>query len=620
MSVLVEMDVGGVTRYYSRHGLVVDDRYYEPRLRDMPPIDSSIGSPHAPRHHDPRATLRFADGDDWPATERFKYLADNNANLSQAVFRIYQGSGDAKTDFTLLFTGRVNVPGGLVFFKGFTTVDLVKQVHRRNRGVPHEQFGPNHASGCPEDAYIPRVFGDYSRAPAMYVPTIKGSSGQFFVADPDDITSISAVKDGDGNQIAAANWSYADGIVTVSSSPLPDEVFVSLVGAHGPQTADDKAEHMARWLIRHVIGDPAASIDETTLAAMGVLTRTVRCRAYFGEQDPGRQPQAIDILHRLISQLFYDLVYTQANQYKFVRRSIITGTIERILHDYDFLLGNKGQPGYTWASDPDKVLANRIHVNYALDPETERYTASYQEDDTASQARLGSVLTRTIECPYFLDAEGPSNLGSLYLAVFGSEIYNFTDALDGLDTMQPGDQLYINTDQLDNTPVQVRTVRWDLLRERTEFEGFALLSLAFTTLNFAPADQADWGDASAEERQLYAFFTDADGENSGSKFAPGGRFTPLAYAEITARTTDDPVTAAVFNQAVENIKRVRLAECKIPYGSGTDYMGVREVVDDSVTPPRLVRVAKANTEPTSVTLANAEQIIEYGETSTGPSF
>lgn len=625
MAVLVEMDVGSTTHRYSVAGLAVDGHYYDGRLADMPPMTSSIGSPHAPELHEPQVTLRFKDSDLYPPKDRFLTIARNNDNLISAVFRIYSGEGLEKDDYALLFTGRVYVPGGLVFTKDYCEIDLVKEVHRRNRGVPNEQFGVNHASGAPADAYIPRVFGDYTRSPEQFLPTIALGSGEFYVADPDDITSIGTVKDDDGNTYSTSDYTYADGVVAISGSnpPPPSKLFVSVEGAHGTNAGDDKAEDMARWLITEVIGDAASTIDDTSFAAMGDLTRDIRCRAYFGDQDPGRQPEAVDVLHRLISNLFYDLIFTQDNKYKAVRRSIITGTIERSLADPDFFI-TSGRNAYQYASDPDKVLANRIFVNYALNPEDGAYDETFQQDEVHSQANLGNVFTRTLQCPYFYEAHGPQNLADLYLAVFGSEIYDFRNVLDGLDSMQPGDQIYVNTeDQIDKLPVQVRTVEWDLIRKKTAFECFALLSLSFKL--FAPDSIDDYGTATDEQKEVYAFFTDDSGEFSdgteGTKYAPGGAFV-MAYMTVSQQTIDDSVKASLFNQLAENIAEVYSGKMKIAYGSGTDFMGARLLVDDSETPEEVAWFVKKNTEPDNVTVANADYKLALGETdpSGGPGF
>ena len=90
----------------------------------------------------------------------------------------------------------------------------------------------------------------------------------------------------------------------------------------------------------------------------------------------------------------------------------------------------------------------------------------------------------------------------------------------------------------------------------------------------------------------------------------------MAYAEIASVSTNDPIKASVFNQAIENISEVRAGKIRAPYGTGSDYMGIRELIDDDGNP---IRAYKDNTDPDSITLDNADFVQQAGSTS-GPSF
>ena len=608
MTLLVEMDVGGETYYFSNEEAEVDDQYYQPRLLSTPPITSSIGSPHAPRQHNPRATLLFDDTDDWPAAERFLTLAENNNNLVNAEFRLYEGEGTTKADFSLIYTGNVNVPGGLNFSRGRCQIQLAKALHRRNRGVPGVQLG--HSFGMANAAlYRPRVFGNYTRSPEQFLPTLDLGGGQFYIADPNDITSIGTVKDGDGNTISTYT-DNGDGSITIS--PAPDEVFVSVVGASDVDYGD-RGSGMAAWLIKDVIGEPAASIDTTSFRAMDADTDDVRARAYFGGQTPREQTEAVDALIRVMGDLFYDLVITPDGNYKAIRRGVTTAAIARTIEETD-LRPRSGRVDYDYRADPDKVLANRLTVRYAPDPATGTYTETYTQDDHQSQTDHGEVFLRQIDTPYFYEVSGAGNLADLWLYVFGRDIYQFTTQLEDVDELQPGDELLVNLDQFTDLPIQVRGVEWDLGRRFTELQGFRLIRLEFR--EWAPDGlTGDFSTATDDQKAQYLFWTDSNGDDSESKYAPGGAYT-LAYMTITNVAANEFAEASVINQIIENIEALREGQFTIPYGAADDYVGVAFLRDSDGNG---FIAWQDNTEPQSITLDSADQLLQAGSTS-GPSF
>ena len=608
MTLLVEMDVGGDTYYFSNEEAEVDDQYYQPRLLNAPPITSSIGSPHAPRQHNPRATLLFDDTDDWPDAERFLTLAENNNNLIAAEFRLYEGEGTDKTAYSLLYTGNVNVPGGLNFSRGRCEVQLAKALHRRNRGIPGVPLGFSFGQAN-ATLYKPRVFGDYTRSPEQFLPTLDLGGGQFYIADPADIDSIGTVQDGDATEITTYT-DNGDGSITIS--PAPDEVFVSVVGASDVDYGD-RGTGMAAWLIKDVIGEPAASIDMTSFQAMDADTDDVRARAYFGGQTPREQTEAVDALIRVMSDLFYDLVITPDGNYKAIRRGVTTAAIARTIEETD-LRPRAGRVDYDYRADPDKVLANRLTVRFALDPGTGSFTKSYTQDDHQSQADHGEVFLRQLDAPYFYEQAGAGNLADLWLYVFGRDIYQFTTQLEDVDELQPGDELLVNIDQFTDLPIQVRGVQWDLGRRSTELQGFQLIELEFR--EWAPDGlTGDFSTATDDQKAQYLFWTDASGDDSQSKYAPGGSFS-MAYMTITNVAANEFAEASVVNQIIENIQELREVKQVIPYGSGTDFMGMRAFVDADGNP---VLAFKDNSDPDTITLANAEFTLQAGS-KTAPSF
>lgn len=605
MAVLVDMVIGSDTyRYSDEDGIVVGGNAYPQRLLRSPSIESSIGSIQQPRHHDPRSTLEFEDTDFWPEAERFLELARENNNLSDAIFTLRVGRGSTLADYDVIFEGQPLTPGGLAFERGRCTIQLVKAINRQNRTVPTEQLG----SGVPEAFffhYVPRVFGDYTAAPQQYIPTVNLGGGRYFIADPDDIQSIGAVKDGDGNAIA--NYTdNGDGSIEVSSEP--NKVFVSVVGAEDADYEDTGAG-LAAWLIESVIGE-ARSALHGDFDDLHDATDAIKARAYFGEQDVQRQPQAIDALVGLLADLFYDLIYTDGDEYRPVPRSIEALNIIRNIGPTD-LRPRGGRIEYDFSGD--RVLANRLFANYSLNPETGQYDDSYNQTDLAAVQRVGFTRTRTINCQYFYTQAGPQNLADLWLHVFADGTFTMRLPLDELGTLAPGDTILVGLDQFVNEPIQVRGTRWNLDAKFTELEGVSVTLLE--QRRFAPDTALDYDSETDANKAEFGFFTDDQGDQSQNKYAPGGQFV-MAYAEITNVTTDDPIRASTFNQVIENISEVRASKLRVPYGTGTDYMGARLLVDDDGNP---IWAYKENTDPDSITLDNAAFVSQAGSTS-GPSF
>ena len=603
--VLVDMTIGTDTyRYSDKDGIAVDGNAYPQRLLNSPSIESSIGSIQQPRHHDPRSTLEFEDTDFWPEAERFLQLARENNNLSDAVFTLSVGSGSDIADYDVIFEGRPLTPGGLAFERGRCTIQLVKNINRQNRTLPTEQFG----GGVPEAFafhYVPRVFGDYTAAPEQFLPTVNLGGGRYFIADPDDIQSIGTVKDGDGTEITSYT-DNGDGSIQISTEPTV--VVVSVVGAEDADYTDTGAG-LAAWIIESVIGE-ARSALHVDFDDLHDATDAIKARAYFGEQDVQRQPQAIDELVGLLADLFYDLIYTDSDTYQPVPRSQTTLNVIRNIGATDLRPVN-GRIEYDFSGD--RVLANRLYANYALNPETGQYDASYNQTDLAAITRVGFTRTRTLNTKYFYTQAGPQNLADLWLFVFADGTYTMKLPLDEIGTLAPGDTILVGLDQFVDEPIQIRGTRWNLDRKFTELEGVSITLLS--RVLFAPDTAQDYNSESEENKLAWAFFTDDSGDSSQKKYAPGGNFL-MAYAEIANVTTDDPVQASVFNQVIENLSQLRATKFRAPYGTGSDYMGVRLLVDGDGNP---IWAYKANTDPDSITLDNADFVDQAGSTS-GPSF
>lgn len=612
MSFLVEMDVaGGDTYYWSDIDIVVSGIYYADRLVSPPAIEADIGPADAPRQHDPRATLVFDDTDQWP--ERMDTIFRNNDGLAAATFRLYSGSGFDKDEYALIFTGRVDKPGGVAFQENFCQIELVKELQRQNRGLPSVLFVDDAAAraGVPQafdQYYIPRVFGDFTAAPKQYIPCLKLAAATFYLCHPDDIQAINGVKDGDGNVYATGTGYTRNGAIITLSSADPDKLFVSVNGATD-SSYGQRAAGLARWLILNLIG--ASDLDTTAFTTLD-NTNQFPARIYYGEQDVESQPQAIDELTKLLGDLFHDLILTPDGEFKPVARSHTAITALRNIYRHD-LRPTGGGIDYQAGYDPNKVLANRLFLKYALDPETGQFAETHNQSDLQGIQRLGFTRTQNINCKFFYTSLPVGNLADLWLHVFGRDFLNFEFPLDEIADLQPGDLLRVNIDQFVDEPIQVRGVRWHLGEQYTDIEGVSITALQVRT--FAPDAVADYATASANEKAEYAYFTDDDGDHSGSQYAPGGHYT-LAYMEIANVTTDDAVRASLFNQVIENIKNVRETKFTVPYGSGSDYLGVALVVDSSGIP---VWACKANTAPESITAANASRLIHWGETSPSPS-
>lgn len=610
MPIICEMTLGSRTLYFAEDdGIALDRKKYQPRIIDIPTIRTSIGSLHVPRHQDASGSLVLDDDESWTGDNSLFQLAADNNSFAASVFRFYEGRGSDKSQYTLFFTGRVRLPGGVSFDSDRCRIDLVEDTQRQNVGVPVEQFGPTHAVAPASfaDYFIPRVFGDYRRAPEQYIPTINLGSRVFYICDPADLQAIGKVKSKDGTQYTQGthyDYTAGDGHITFKASvnPMPTEVFVSVNGA-SHATKGDSGEGMMRWLIVNVLGESASAIDDTSFSAMGTNTSGTRTRGYFGEQNSRQQEGAIDILIKLAFDLFYDFDYTKDEKYSVFRRSVISGTISKEIGIVDLL--NESRQDYVYAYDPERLLVNRVICNYALDPESDEYKESLQKDEGSSQANVGGVIPRSIDCPYFYELVPADNLATLQLAIFSQEIYAFGAQLESVRAdIQKGEQIYVNINELERVPVQVRSVEWDLGERKTDIDTFALIVLQARL--FAPDSIDEYDQETVVNQEKYAFYTEDDGDDSQSKYSIGGSTVPYYndIADIVADTTE--VSQGIFNQIRQNVAGLRAGGFRV----GTMGFSFDVDLSDGVKP---VILAKDDEIPERITLANADYRATFAE-------
>ena len=176
----------------------------------------------------------------------------------------------------------------------------------------------------------------------------------------------------------------------------------------------------------------------------------------------------------LLADLFYDLIYTDDDKYKPVPRSIEALNVIRNIGATD-LRPKNGRIEYGF--EADRVLANRLFANYALNPETGQFDASYNQTDIPAVNRVGFTKTRTLNTKYFYTQAGPQNLADLWLHVFSDGTFTMTLPLDELGTLAPGDTILVGLDQFVDEPIQIRGTRWNLDGKYTELEGVSITLL-----------------------------------------------------------------------------------------------------------------------------------------------
>ena len=610
MATLLEIEYGITTlRYADVDGLVVSGQAYRYRILEAPPLEESIGSLHRPRYHNPRKQLVLEENTRWPQDEQFLRLAAQGT-LNSAVFRLLTGDTDDRADYTLQFTGRLNTPGGFSFTHNRCRIDLAPQAQEKFFGIPNTQLADDLA-GIPEASaqlFTPRLFGDWTAAPERFIPTINLGNGQYVVGLPADIQSVAKARQrGQTADLAPGDFSYAGGIVTVTAAGWDNaNDLVVTVRAYQDATYGVSGAGMARWLITQVMGEAANRIDQPSLTALQGQVSAIGCRAYFGQQAAGSQPKTLDVLYRLLDDLFYDLYLSAEGLYEFTPRSFTSVSITRTIDENDLRAQQQQPIQFLNRYDPDRVLANKLTVRYDYDPVARAFQDSLLHVDQASIQRIGQERPATIDCEYFYTSEGPSSLAALRSAVLSAEVQDLGVLLEGLDAVHPGELVHIDVDPFDNVPVQIRGRRLHLARRSTAIDGIVVAILSSRV--FAPDAIMDWDQESDENKALYAFYTDEDGDDSQSKYAPGGSFVSR-YADIADVVADTTrVTVGLFNQFRQNAENIRAG------GFSVGDTGIRFVVIMEGGEPKTKLLAKANAPAEQITYDNADAVADFSPT------
>ncbi|HSW63525.1 MAG TPA: hypothetical protein VLH56_09485, partial [Dissulfurispiraceae bacterium] len=194
-------------------GAYYDDIYYEPRITSVPSLKKSKDPLFYGilQYSGGSVNLINTDGD-------MEDLFDDNELIGQPV-RVYSGyDGDAFADFSKVFSGNVE---DYSYDRTNFSLNIIDNRKFLSRSIPTRKFTATDYPYMDEDDLgnvKPLAWGSIRNAPLVCTNTNGATPWTFYVCDVTDhaITGVTNVYI-EGILVDPADWSYADGVVTMAS-------------------------------------------------------------------------------------------------------------------------------------------------------------------------------------------------------------------------------------------------------------------------------------------------------------------------------------------------------------------------------------------------------------------
>ena len=419
--------------------------------------------------------------------------------LATATITIRWGTGSTLADYTTIFTGHVQVPGGKEWEEDRVSLRLASSAQRANKLAT--------AAANANGVAYPRLFGDYTETPAQWLPATALTARTHLLAHPDDIKRVDSVRQTDGTAITGWTLDAATGVITVPSDQEAIEVL-----AEGTQYDSSwKMDALCRWLLGEVAGVADTSLDLPTWTALTADVETdVRGRCYLR---PQRAEKVLDLLILALDEVFYDLVITTDDEYRAVNRvpPSLSDVIQ--IRPYDIANDAGGRRRVSLRYDQDRLLANTLFMRYARAPRTGQTILERRVSSALAQSAIGFEAERTLTSRGFYTVAGVDFWAMRSLKIYGRELQQPKIVLQGVHDLNPGDQRRISWGPFRGQPVQVRAIQRRPDANQMTIDCFATNPLVVRS--WCPDTSQPYAMADSVERFECGFWTDDAGQVAG---------------------------------------------------------------------------------------------------------
>ena len=511
---LVEITLTGKTLRYSRDPVIFDDgTLYESRLLSMSTMTLSAGQLLEPRVTMPRMSIELDNADNEIAT-----LLDTYEWGNQTV-TIKLGQGTAPADYTTVFVGTIQYPGGVSFDDTSARFELDDKRQKDERVLPKTKFFATTYANVEEKSRnlaIPLVYGDWrtSAAGGEKVPCycINTSTRQFKIA-AHALKSIDNIyKNGSAATIASTDLANGEFVMTDAYDQTTDIVTANVRGATHDGSASgtllEQLPDIVQDILTTQLGVTSGNIDSTAFDAWESNLGDVKTRRHISAETSSNT-----IITEALVEGFADLIIVDG---KYTPKYRLAGLTDLDTYrDFDMVSSSDGIKQFSVQRDPERITLNQIVAEYRYDPTNLKYAGRFDLEDSAAIALVGTRRRRRMKYQWiYIDADAETRAER--------ELYTFSDELEMATVgIGPRAMTKIPTDQFRliyskytdasgyGVPFMIRDISVDFNNMRTQVRGWNILTLAAG--RYTAATAPNWTSSTLAQREEHGFWTDADG-------------------------------------------------------------------------------------------------------------
>ena len=527
---MAHVKLTGKTLYFAeRHLTMSDGNFYDGRLKIGRAI-SRFQSITEPRPQASSMVVHLSNEDGGLNSDLVDYV------WGLREVNIYAGEGLTFSDYSLIFTGFVRYPTGIVRTQDSVSLTLIDAISRDEIEKPDKVYTiadfPN-MDTLFSQIRVPIVYGDFTASPTNTVPTvcINTTSNLMEVAGH-TIGGISQVfRNGVGitHSLVQLGPRAQFTIATyVASSDLVTARVIGKTGTGVNLASTTTLTHPVDQLYDFMVNEskiPTSRINLSSFIATKNIDTSLTGRRVMRDVRSSGAWEA-----EILNEYTYDMTMVAGCYTLSLRQP--SGASTTILDTSDLIPGS-----FRTEEDPQRTITNFVNGIYNYDAVNQRFIRSHSRAGLTSQVSVGATIGR--ELPLYWHYEDVTAHARINREVLtyqiAPEVVNAEFKHRAL-LLQLTDAVELTVGHFDSAPMQVREKTEDWERLRTSLTMWHIPSFEQVGRWTAPTAPSYFA-ATIEQQKEQGFWLAEDG-TAGLTHTVFDAFTGTAGAQINSRLMD----------------------------------------------------------------------------------
>lgn len=443
-----------------------------------------------------------------------------NATYANRPVKVWLGEGENLSDYSLLYAGLIEFPGGVEFDDQTATISLV------DRRVKDRRLLPSTANKFTTERYpyletrartqsIPIVFGDWSSlaASGLSIPCvcINTTIPKFQIA----CHGISSIDRYLKNAAVVSPSNIRNKSLSLSTFELSGVTYdatsdIMSVNCHGLYTANgtcmETPAAVLRGLQTNFLALTTTDLDVTAYHTVEGHTSTVQVRRYIDTET-----ESDTLMTELLNEAQIDMRFI-GGKYSPKYRYLDAGVNRMAIKIEDIALVGEDQEAADFAVrfDPDRMYCNKIPAKWQYDPIDAKFLSATTMSSTFAIVRDQNTVERAMDFYWMWDKAQVESRIARELVLFGVEPAFVEAKLSKRVALQDlADQIDITYSVFSGATFQIRRVETDLGEKTVRVSAYNIFNDSWG--EFVSDTAPVWGAATQAQRREQGFWCNASG-------------------------------------------------------------------------------------------------------------